>query len=299
MTTFPNLDNNLSWLESLSGEDQRELLTLFALSSDAGERFAADVFACRPLIEPAEHDPARIEAAARALPGVSPRWDEPLGDSTWGRAAAAAALQRWASGVASAPRGSNAESNAESNARGADATPLAQRKPLEPSPIRARRASQIRGDRIEWLWPGRFAFGRVHVLDGDPGLGKSTIALDIAARLSRGLPMPEPASPPATEEFPKPRRKKRPAPADGELSSHQSSDSPSSHPATEEPAAQPAQKLAPCTTMPKECPAGVEPACPVWKTDASAARPRPCTKTQVWRWKYRRLLTGGGCVSVR
>lgn len=43
---------------------------------------------------------------------------------------------------------------------------------------------------VSWLWPGRIPFGMLTVLDGDPSLGKSTLSLDIAARLSRGLPMP-------------------------------------------------------------------------------------------------------------
>jgi hypothetical protein len=77
--------------------------------------------------------------------------------------------------------------------------------------IASRRASAVRGGTLEWVWPGRFALGRVHVLDGDPGLGKSTIALDIAARLSRGLPMPTP-QPTADEEKPYPRAKPDPNP---------------------------------------------------------------------------------------
>jgi hypothetical protein len=44
---------------------------------------------------------------------------------------------------------------------------------------------------IEWLWPGRIPLGKLTVLDGDPGLGKSTVLLDLAARLSRGAPMPD------------------------------------------------------------------------------------------------------------
>ena len=39
---------------------------------------------------------------------------------------------------------------------------------------------------IEWLWPGRIAIGKVTVLAGDGGLGKSTVLFDLAARLSRG-----------------------------------------------------------------------------------------------------------------
>jgi hypothetical protein len=46
---------------------------------------------------------------------------------------------------------------------------------------------------VEWLWPGRVPLGKLTVLDGDPGLGKSTLLLDLAARLSRGAPMPDEA----------------------------------------------------------------------------------------------------------
>ena len=39
---------------------------------------------------------------------------------------------------------------------------------------------------VEWLWPGRIPLGTVTILDGDPGLGKSTLTLDLAARGSVG-----------------------------------------------------------------------------------------------------------------
>jgi hypothetical protein len=48
---------------------------------------------------------------------------------------------------------------------------------------------------VRWLWAGYFARGAVSILDGDPGLGKSTITLDLTARVSRGWSMP-PASGP-------------------------------------------------------------------------------------------------------
>jgi len=44
---------------------------------------------------------------------------------------------------------------------------------------------------IEWLWPFYLAFAKLVVVDGYPGQGKSTFSLDIAARGSRGLPMPD------------------------------------------------------------------------------------------------------------
>jgi hypothetical protein len=44
---------------------------------------------------------------------------------------------------------------------------------------------------IVWLWPGRLALGTLAILDGDPGLGKSLLALDLCACLSTGRPLPD------------------------------------------------------------------------------------------------------------
>ncbi len=49
---------------------------------------------------------------------------------------------------------------------------------------------------IQWLWPGRIALGKLTLLVGDPGVGKSFITLDLAARTSRGGPWPGVAQPP-------------------------------------------------------------------------------------------------------
>lgn len=53
-----------------------------------------------------------------------------------------------------------------------------------------RAVSSVTSERVSWLWPGRLAIGKITIMDGDPGLGKSTITLDLAARISRGLPLP-------------------------------------------------------------------------------------------------------------
>jgi hypothetical protein len=36
---------------------------------------------------------------------------------------------------------------------------------------------------VSWLWPGRLAAGNLALLEGDPGLGKSLLTLDLCARL--------------------------------------------------------------------------------------------------------------------
>jgi hypothetical protein len=46
-----------------------------------------------------------------------------------------------------------------------------------------------------WLWPDRIPFGRVTLLVSDPGLGKSLVALDVAARVSRGASWPDEQDP--------------------------------------------------------------------------------------------------------
>src|SRR3954451_24488509 len=56
------------------------------------------------------------------------------------------------------------------------------------------RFSELVPQKIRWLWPNRIPLGRLTLLVSDPGLGKSLLALDIAARVSRGAPWPDGAS---------------------------------------------------------------------------------------------------------
>jgi len=51
--------------------------------------------------------------------------------------------------------------------------------------------SEVETQPIEWLWRGRIPFGKITILDGDPGVGKSLLALTIAACVSTGRPMPD------------------------------------------------------------------------------------------------------------
>jgi putative DNA primase/helicase len=46
--------------------------------------------------------------------------------------------------------------------------------------------SDVRPEVVTWLWPGRVPWGKLTVLEGDPGVGKSTLALQIAAHVSSG-----------------------------------------------------------------------------------------------------------------
>ncbi len=51
-------------------------------------------------------------------------------------------------------------------------------------------ASEVEVKEIEWLWYPYIPFGKVTVLQGDSGDGKSTFVLKLAAMLTNGEPMP-------------------------------------------------------------------------------------------------------------
>jgi hypothetical protein len=52
-------------------------------------------------------------------------------------------------------------------------------------------ANRIEAQPVSWLWPGRIPLGKLVMLDGNPDLGKSLLALDWCARLSTGRPFPD------------------------------------------------------------------------------------------------------------
>jgi len=44
---------------------------------------------------------------------------------------------------------------------------------------------------VRWLWPGYVPLGKLTTFDGSPGTGKSTITVDVAARVSTGRALPD------------------------------------------------------------------------------------------------------------
>lgn len=65
------------------------------------------------------------------------------------------------------------------------ATPKKRRQP------RLTRMTDIEPRPIQWLWPGRIAEGRLAVISGIAGLGKSFLTCDMAARVSTGADWPD------------------------------------------------------------------------------------------------------------
>lgn len=64
-----------------------------------------------------------------------------------------------------------------------------------PSGPQVVRLSDVEPEHVTWLWPGYLPLGKLVTIDGDPGVGKSTVTLDIAARISTGSPMPDGGAP--------------------------------------------------------------------------------------------------------
>src|SRR5438132_3052923 len=71
-----------------------------------------------------------------------------------------------------------------------DASPRKTAKRISVRPVLIPMAS-IAAEEISWLWRGRLARGKVTLLIGDPGLGKSFVTLDMASRLSNGREWPD------------------------------------------------------------------------------------------------------------
>lgn len=54
-----------------------------------------------------------------------------------------------------------------------------------------RRLSEVEPERLSWLWPGRLAIGKLAIIAGNGGLGKSTVTMDIASRVTTGIGWPD------------------------------------------------------------------------------------------------------------
>lgn len=72
-------------------------------------------------------------------------------------------------------------------------------KPAAKLRLSTRRYADIESKPIEWLWMQRIALGKLSLIVGQPGLGKTFAAVDLAARVSRGSAFPDGTRPPLGE----------------------------------------------------------------------------------------------------
>jgi hypothetical protein len=53
------------------------------------------------------------------------------------------------------------------------------------------RLDTVTAEKVQWLWYPYIPLGKITLIDGDPGNGKSLFAIDLIARVTSGLPMPD------------------------------------------------------------------------------------------------------------
>jgi putative DNA primase/helicase len=63
--------------------------------------------------------------------------------------------------------------------------------PNQKATVELVRADSVQPEAIDWLWPGWLAAGKLHLLAGAPGTGKTTAALSMAASISSGGGLPD------------------------------------------------------------------------------------------------------------
>lgn len=61
----------------------------------------------------------------------------------------------------------------------------------EKTELKIIRMSEIQSQEIEWLWYPFIPYGKLTIVQGDPGDGKTTLVLNIAAKLSKGESLDE------------------------------------------------------------------------------------------------------------
>jgi hypothetical protein len=139
-------------------------------------------------------EPASADETTPAHPSPPPS-SPPLTPEPAPRIAAMLATMRAAGAPGDAPlalrtgRGAGGEGLARgAGAKGQNAR-IAVRVGREPLGHTVR-LSDVAPEPLRWLWPGRIPVGKITVLDGDPGLGKSTLLCGLAARISRGDSLP-------------------------------------------------------------------------------------------------------------
>lgn len=70
-------------------------------------------------------------------------------------------------------------------------TPSSQAKLSPKLTLASRPYRDIEAQEVEWLWQDRIAIGKLSLLVGQPGLGKTFLACDMAARVSTGAAFPD------------------------------------------------------------------------------------------------------------
>ncbi len=63
-------------------------------------------------------------------------------------------------------------------------------RPTEKPPLQTECLADVQATPVRWLWPGRIARGKVSIIAGHPGLGKSQLTISLAAVVTTGRRWP-------------------------------------------------------------------------------------------------------------
>jgi putative DNA primase/helicase len=85
----------------------------------------------------------------------------------------------------------DAEGTAEELERLAREAPEWEPTPEAEPELVGRLLVDVEPERVSWLWPGWIPLGKLTLIDGDPGTGKSALTTDLAARMSAGRALPD------------------------------------------------------------------------------------------------------------
>jgi putative DNA primase/helicase len=128
----------------------------------------ADAALCSMLAYWCNYDHALVDQLFRQSGLMRPKWDEKRGPMTYGEKTLALVCK----------------------AQNCSPPASAQPNGLGPSPLDIVCLDSVTPTQLEWLWPGMLPHGKISIIAGNPGLGKSQVTLDIAARISTGAAWP-------------------------------------------------------------------------------------------------------------
>ena len=60
----------------------------------------------------------------------------------------------------------------------------------EENKLQIRKLSEVELQEVNWLWYPYIPYGKITIIQGDPGEGKTTLALRLAAACSTGQALP-------------------------------------------------------------------------------------------------------------
>jgi hypothetical protein len=137
-----------------------------------------------------------VAPPSRHAAGEVYRWKTPLVEN-----AQLAQTPSWLLKLVTAPykssRTKTTLNGASSSSSARRAGPLGSQRGASPSELsddwtpELAQLSTVKPAQLEWLWPQRIPLGKFTLLAGDPGLGKSLLTLDFAARVTRGASWPD------------------------------------------------------------------------------------------------------------